>query len=80
MFLEKDVGVGQVFDIFAAITVIATRALKLLLQLAQPLPDVRQALVKQLRAVGVEQQPGLLLRGGLQHLPQLAEGGQAFSH
>lgn len=73
MLLEQDVGVRQVFNFLVS-------ALQLLLQLAQPLLHVSQALVEQLGAVGVEQQPGFLLGGGLQFVPQLMELGQTLLH
>lgn len=74
MLLQQDVSVGQVLHS------VLVSALQLLLQLAKPLLHVGQALVEELRAVGVEQQPGLLLRGGLQPLPQLVQLGQALAH
>lgn len=73
MLLEQDVGVGQVFDVLVA-------ALQLLLQPAEPLLHIGQALVEKLRAVGVEQQPGFLLGGGLQLVPELVEFGQTLRH
>lgn len=73
MLLQQDVGVGQVFHVLVP-------TLQLLLNLTQPLLHVGEALVKELRAVGVKQQPGLLLRGGLQLLPQLVELGQTLHH
>lgn len=73
VFLEQDVGLGQVLHLLIP-------ALQLLLKLAEPLLQVRQALVVELRAVGVKEQPGLLLRGGLQLVPQLVELGQALCH
>lgn len=73
MLLEQDVGISQVFDVLVS-------SLQLLLQLAEPLPDVSQALVEKLRAVGVEQQPGFLLSCGLQLVPELVEFGQTLLH
>lgn len=73
MLLEQDVGISQVFDVLISV-------LQLLLQFAEPLLHVGQALVKELRAVGVKQQPGLVLRGGLQLVPQLVQLGQALLH
>lgn len=73
MLLEQDVGIGQVFDVLVS-------ALQLLLQPAEPLLHISQALVKKLRAVGVEQQPGFLLGGGLQLVPELVEFGQTLRH
>lgn len=73
MLLEQDVGISQVLDVLVA-------ALQLLLQPTKPLLHIRQALVKKLRAVGVEQKPGFLLGGGLQLVPQLVEFGQAVLH
>ncbi|TNN56515.1 hypothetical protein EYF80_033241 [Liparis tanakae] len=73
MLLQQDVGLRQVPDVLVA-------ALQLLPQPPQPRLHVGQALVEQLRAVGVEQQPGFLLRGGLQLVPQRVEGGQALPH
>lgn len=73
MLLEQDVGLRQVPGVLVS-------ALQLLLQPAEPLLHVGQALVEQLGAVGVEQQPRLLLGGGLQFVPQLVELGQALRH
>lgn len=73
MLFEQDVSVSQVFNILVS-------ALQLLLQLAQPLLHVSQALVEELRAVGIKQQPSLLLGGGLQFVPQLVELGQTLLH
>lgn len=71
MLLEQDVGISQVFDVLIS-------ALQLLLQLAEPLLHIRQALVEKLRAVGIKQQSGFLLGGGLQLFPQLVEFGQTL--
>lgn len=73
MLLEQDVGIRQVFNILIS-------ALQLLLQLTEPLLHVGQALVEKLGAVGVKQQPGLLLGGGLQFVPQLVELGETLLH
>lgn len=73
MVFEQDVGFRQVFNILVS-------TLQLLLQLSQPLLHVGQALVEKLRAVGVKQQPRLLLGGGLQFVPQLVEFGQLLCH
>lgn len=69
LLLQEDVGFGQILHVLIS-------TLQLLLEVAEPLPHVTETLVKQLRAVGIEQQPSLLLCGGFQFVPQLVEFGQ----